>query len=371
MSEGVVVADWERLEDLPTTRALAERLVAEHSTLGIQAAVLHNGRLWTLASGDARLGVAMTDRSPVHWLCRSKILGAVAVMQLWSAGKVALDAPVASYLDWMDVPHLRELTLVHLLTHTTNVATESDPLSMGAALVDDPKLFRGLIRAMRTRDVKPGSECNYSFHWAWWVLSDVVNSASGRLYSEFVTTEILDRLRMKDTYLFLSESQFEAMSDGLPAIHERFADRWMELPMHQTRDSATQCVPGTGHRGPAVDLIRLLEELRSPTTMSKNAARLIRHRHRAGIPYRENSIILDAGLGVELESRQYVGWPVFSHHSSLDTFGHRGWGTATSFVDDDVDLIVVLTCNGRLVPPENHQRLVALADRIYEDLGLA
>ena len=100
------------------------RQMADRHIPGATFVFVRDGKV-LLAKGyglaDVEAGKPMDPRTtPIPVGSLSKPVTAVAVMRLWERGKVRLDEPVATYLPaGVAPPALREVTLHHLLTHTS------------------------------------------------------------------------------------------------------------------------------------------------------------------------------------------------------------------------------------------------------------
>lgn len=81
--------------------------------------------------------------------------------------------------------------------------------------------------------------------------------------------------------------------------------------------------------------------------------------------------IIDAGLGVLLDSKQYGQTVVpygFGKHSSAETFGHGGNQSSIGFADPESQLVVSIITNGMPGEPRHNQRNWDLTSTVYEDL---
>lgn len=362
---------------LPRTMAALTRELGR-TTPGAQLYVSHapSGTAVSAALGECRPSVPFTRASWPIWYCCSKAVGAAGIGQLWERGLVDPHRPVAAYLPWFDGEGREKITLFQLLTHTTPVPMALDPLH--GTFAAPVEVRREQVRAMRLPPgAEPGTRINYAPWWAWFLLAEVVRAVDGRDYERYLTEEVLAPCRMTDTRMVLSPDEYRERADRLPLIHiagggfPTEPTRW-----YATEDSCTRPIHGLNMRGPVRDLGRFFETLladgrgpggrvlRPATVMAMTA------RHRVGLTDAFGNA--DWGLGFRVESR-YLGEPytAFSRYASHRTFGHYGLWTSAAFADPDAGLAVALHLNGKVSQNEHQERMLAIGDAVYRDLGLA
>jgi CubicO group peptidase (beta-lactamase class C family) len=86
-------------------------------------------------------GRPMTAQTPFLVASFSKSITAVGVMQLVDEGKIDLDAPVQSYLPWLqvaDAEYSAQITIRHLLNQTSGFSeVEGDKRNLEASFAED------------------------------------------------------------------------------------------------------------------------------------------------------------------------------------------------------------------------------------------
>ncbi|QKG70766.1 serine hydrolase domain-containing protein [Erythrobacter mangrovi] len=168
-----------------------------------------------VAQGDATVwakGFGATDRArrmpatadTIYSICSvSKLFTAIALMQQWEQGKVALDAPVTQYLPWAkladDPRESVPITLRGALTHSAGLPREADfPYWTGPGF---PFPSQDQIRA------RIGSQAPlYPAETTWQysnlgltLVGETVEAVSGLPYADYVQANILAPLGLKDT----------------------------------------------------------------------------------------------------------------------------------------------------------------------------
>jgi CubicO group peptidase (beta-lactamase class C family) len=220
----------DRLRDAAELDGYLARLVASGNPPGLSAAVVKDGRVVyerAFGLGDGPRGVAATPDTVYHWWSMTKIPTAMAVMQLASADRLGLDAPVTAYLPWFEVeyPSARStaVTVRHLLTHSSGLP-DTMPSMIGwvhhdAAPRDQTALARRHLSAHRKLRFEPGSDAAYS-NLNYIVLGALIEQVTGRPYERYVVDEVLRPLGMARTdFVYTPELAAHEAAGSLPVVH--------------------------------------------------------------------------------------------------------------------------------------------------------
>jgi CubicO group peptidase (beta-lactamase class C family) len=377
---GTAGADREALaraaDALPGTLRELRREVGA-STPGAQFYASQDGKvLAEVGLGLARPGVALTARSAPLWYCCAKPLLSVALGRLWEAGEFDPYLPVAHYLPEFGTRGKSAITTMELVCHTGPVPTGLDPLHGVVTGPDAERLRRALDVPVPVRPSGGPPGINYSQWWAWFVLARLLPAIDGRDYVTYVEQEILHPCGMDRTRVCLTPEDYAAYGDRLPLIHvSNLGDVPQPTYFWSTRGATTRCVPGVNTRGPLSDLGRLFEMLLdggsapggrvlAPTTVAALTAR-----HRTGVNDRYGNA--DWGFGLRLECRSLgPEYTSFSRHASPRAFGHDGLWTAVAFADPESRLTVAVHLNGKVEHERHRERILRIADAVYQDLKL-
>ncbi len=168
-----------------------------------------------VVQGDATVwskGFGTTDRAlqqpatpdTIYSICSiSKLFTAVALMQQWEQGKVALDAPIETYLPWAklaaDDRESVPVTLRGALTHSAGLPRESDfPYWTGP---DYPFPSQAQVRATigKQAPLYPASTTWQYSNLGLTLVGETVEAVSGQAYADYVSANILDPLGLEDT----------------------------------------------------------------------------------------------------------------------------------------------------------------------------
>ena len=188
---------------------IVEKAVADGSIPGASVLIMQHGnvieqRTFGVCEIDPKRPFQMDT---ICWIASlTKPITATAAMKLVEQGKLQLDTSIEKYL-----PQFSELvtkdgrshsvTIRQLMSHTSGIPA-SVPLRETNFFTQ--RWFDHTLRevvdaiAKRPLDFVPGSQVNYS-NAAPYVLGRIVEVSSGMAFGEYVRSEILEPLQMKDT----------------------------------------------------------------------------------------------------------------------------------------------------------------------------
>jgi CubicO group peptidase (beta-lactamase class C family) len=185
-----------------------EFLTAARTKAGFSGAVLvaRGGKpVYEGAFGFSHLEskVPNTLDTPFRIASLSKQFTAAAIFRLEAQGKLKIDDPVHKYLDEFAKAPYRDITIHHLLTHTSGLPRIAmgfvGPvrwynMSKGATPVDD------YVRlAVKQRlEFEPGAEYEYS-NFGFRVLAALIGRVTGREYADYMEQEVFQPLGMKNS----------------------------------------------------------------------------------------------------------------------------------------------------------------------------
>lgn len=317
--------------DLSNTRTAIQRGIDEGAHVG---ALLHARRgddvVADLAMGMARPGVDMAPDTLMPWFSVTKVITAIAVVQLWDRGQLALD----------DVTR-DGATIRALLTHTAGGRVGYDPRD-------------GFI-----------------------VLGEVITATDGRSYEQYVNEEVLEPLDLADTWVAMDEHRYTAYGDRMGVMYNT-TDPRAPVPIDGLMNAAAyaKAQPSRSAVGPVSDMSKLLAALRDGgnEVLSRQAVEAMTARHRAGLVDETFGQIIDWGLGVMVNSWHYRKRPAsygYGDYAGWRAFGHGGAESSLAFADPEHDLAVGIICNGMPGEARNHRRTQRIVNALYKDLGLA
>jgi CubicO group peptidase (beta-lactamase class C family) len=216
--------------DLATLEQYLTQLVATESPPGLSIVVVKGGQLvYNRGFGwaDRPQQRAATPESVYHWWSMTKIVTALAILQLHEQGRLALDAPVTAYLPTFRVQPVTAsdppITIRHLLNHSAGLP-DPTPAMIGWVhyqdeLVNQTDLLMRHLPAYEKLAFAPGSKARYS-NLGYMVLGAVIEAVSGQLYADYVRERILRPLGMTQTdFLYIPALQPHEAAGSQPVVH--------------------------------------------------------------------------------------------------------------------------------------------------------
>jgi uncharacterized protein YbbC (DUF1343 family) len=282
-----------------------------------------DGRSWQKAYGNRSLVPAVEEMTADTIFDAASITKVVATAPsihiLMKSGKVALDAPIQTYLAEFPDP---AVTVRHLLTHTSGLrpgVTGEDPLS--AALAQRPLNRPGIV--FRYSDV------NFI------LLGEIVRRVSGEPLDVFARRYVFEPLGMKDTgYRPTLSPRIAPTEDGLRGV---------------VHDPTARKMGGVaGHAGvftTAADLAKF--------------ARAVLANPELGADISPAGVAIRRGFGFDIDSAySRPRGDLFPYGS----FGHTGWTGGFLWIDPSSNAFYIFLSNR--VHPDGKGSVVALQRRL-------
>lgn len=210
----------------PELTAVLEELTAR-DVPGISAAVVGAGGVNLLAGAglaDISTHRPATADTAYLWFSMTKIVTATAVMQLAESGALSLDDPVERFLPEFPRPRSGWPTVRvrHLLSHSAGLANPM-PVRWVHRAGEEGREPRGFAVELLARNDRlrfpAGSKAVYS-NLGYITLGEVIATASGQSYEDFVRTRILEPLSMSATgFSYASSSEDDAATGYQRRLH--------------------------------------------------------------------------------------------------------------------------------------------------------
>jgi CubicO group peptidase (beta-lactamase class C family) len=361
---------------LPRTRALVQRGIDDKLHLGAQIYVSLPDRIVAdIAIGHSRPGTPLRPEDLMLWLSSGKPVTAVGIMQLVQRERLRLDDAVAVHLPEFAHGGKEGITIRHLLTHTAGIR----PAAMRANGQPWEQVIAEICAARLERGWLPGQTAGYHHSSSWYILGELIQRASGMPYVEYMRGNIFLPLRMNDCWIGMPPDEYHARRDRIAPIYDTSTGSFEQEQFSNSEAGVVMPRPAGGARGPANQLGRFYEMLRSGGTLG--AARVISTnilcdmmtRHRTGKHDKTFGHVIDWGLGFILNSRRESNTLVpygYGPHASESTFGHSGAQSSCAFCDPEHGLVVAWLFNGMPGEPTHQRRQDSMNASIYEDLNL-
>lgn len=142
--------------------------------------------------------VPITERTVFHVASVSKQFTAYAVALLAADGRLRLDDPVVTHLDWFPFP---EITVDQLIRHTSGLRDQWELFEAAGRRMEDVLTTEDVVRlvaAQRGLNFPPGTAQRYS-NTGYTLLALIVAATSGLSLREFCARRIFEPLGMSST----------------------------------------------------------------------------------------------------------------------------------------------------------------------------
>ena len=187
-------------QDLASVRRHLDALLAQGREVGLQyAAVSDSAFLLHYAGGvrDAALAEPVTDQTLFLSASSTKVLTALALLQLAERGALSLQDPLSRFVPHQ--PYGDGVLLSQLLNHSSGVP---NPLPLRwvhtqaqHAQYDERAILDSVLRAHPKRAFEPGARYLYS-NLSYWLLGRVIETVSGLRYQDYLEQHVLAPLEI-------------------------------------------------------------------------------------------------------------------------------------------------------------------------------
>jgi CubicO group peptidase (beta-lactamase class C family) len=182
---------------------LIQQVMKSYDLPGLAVAIVKDNKI-VYAKGfgvkNLKTKEPITTKSLFHMASVSKPFSATAIMQFVEQGKVKLDDPVVKYLPYFKIndERYKAITIRQMLSHISGMPDVRD------YQWDKPEYDEGAaeryVRSLNDRELiaAPGERFSYS-NMAFEVLGDLIAKVSGMSFEDYVKTNILNPLDMKES----------------------------------------------------------------------------------------------------------------------------------------------------------------------------
>jgi CubicO group peptidase (beta-lactamase class C family) len=204
---------------------------------GVSLAVIKNGEI-VLARGYGLANVEHQVPVKPETIFQSGSVGkqftATAVMMLVEEGKLSLDDKIIKY--FTDAPETwRNITIRHLLTHTSGLGDYPPDLDMRRDYTEDEMVQR--IKSVPLA-FQPGEKWSYS-NLAYVMLGVLIHKVSGKFYGDFLQERVFQPLGMSTARVISEEDIVPNRAAGYRVVNGQLKNQnWVSPTLNTTADGA-------------------------------------------------------------------------------------------------------------------------------------
>ncbi len=372
-------------ERLARIEAMCQDMIATETVPGIVVLVARKGKIvhhQAYGMADAPSKRAMKQDDIFRIASQSKAITSTAVMMLWEEGHFQLDDPISKYIPAFKNPRVltafryqdttaatepaaREITIRHLLTHTSG---------LGYGVIDGDERFRMLYHKAGVTDLfttepitiqqsveklaslplhhHPGDAYVYSEGLD--VLGYFIEVISGKPFDVFLRERIFEPLGMKDTGFYLPESK----AKRLVTVHTRTDGKWAAFPTtfydpaYPIKGAKTFFSGGAGLSSTALDYATFLQmylnggELNGIRLLSRTTVNTMMQ-NQIGDLWAQNDRDYGLAFGIVKDKGVATGG-----RGSLGTFDWGGYFNTQYFADPEEQVIGIIMKQTQAIGPD-------------------
>jgi len=222
----------DKVESISEFEEYMNRLVQSGTPPGMSLAVVKNDSIiYSKGFGwaDEPRRIRATPNTVYHWWSCTKIVTAIAILQLREKGKLSLNDPVVRYLPFFEVKYpsdtSKQVTILNLLNHTSGLP---DPSAFtfvrwvhhdGDPPVNQTDFIKKVLPDYSKLKFEPGDHSEYS-NIGYMVLGAVIEKITGMTYEDYIRQNILQPLGMNHTdFLYMKETEPDEAAGSHPTFN--------------------------------------------------------------------------------------------------------------------------------------------------------
>ena len=221
--------------------------IDEGDIAGVTAAVSRDGKLVyfeSLGLMDIALDKPMRTDALFRTYSMTRQITTIAALILYDQGKFEMDDSIQLYLpefndqkvllrsDSLDItetkPRIRDITIQHLITHTSGLGSRSSRLYRENNVRDKNISLDQMVSNAAGIPLfhEPGTEFRYGIHAT--ILGKLIEVWSGKPFEEFLNEELFSKLRMDNTMFWASGGDQERLATVYRPINGKLTPHQIE-----------------------------------------------------------------------------------------------------------------------------------------------
>ena len=221
--------------------------IDEGDIAGVTAAVSRDGKLVyfeSLGLMDIALDKPMRTDALFRTYSMTRQITTIAALILYDQGKFTMDDSIQLYLpefndqkvllrsDSLDItetkPRIEDITIQHLITHTSGLGSRSSRLYRENSVRDKNISLDQMVSNAAGIPLfhEPGTEFRYGIHAT--ILGKLIEVWSGKPFEEFLNEELFSKLRMDNTMFWASGGDQERLATVYRPINGKLTPHQIE-----------------------------------------------------------------------------------------------------------------------------------------------
>lgn len=310
-----------------------DAFLADHDFSGTVLVRRGNATLYEAAAGLAtpRWGIPNTMDTRFDTASITKLFTSVAVLDLVGKGELDLETSIHHYVDLEGTTISPQVTLLHLLTHTSGIADDADE----EAGESYEELFRDTpnYSIIETKDflpqfahkeplAEPGVDCRYCN--VGYVLAGLaIEKVTGVSYRQYIFDEVFTRLGMLDSGFYDRREAAPRVAEGWDLVDGLWRSNIYSYPPIGSPDG--------GAHVSAPDLVRFLQAVRNGELLNAE------YTEEFFTPQVEHDEATWYGFGLEFDMND--DGTVRSYYK--DGINPGASGIVRYYLEDDLDIAVL------------------------------
>lgn len=315
--------------------------------MGAAAGFSKNGQIfWTGSVGYSNESTkeAFNSKTLARIASITKVMTAVAILQLVEKGQLSLDNKFQNLLPELFPEDIQSFTIKQMLQHSAGIddyknSSESENMKNYPSLTDAAKVF--MERPLR---FDPGSEFYYT-SYGYTLLGLVIEKVSGLTYANYVKSNIWEKAQMNDTRIY---------QEGISGVSQLYHKNNRGKIKDEKVTNLSDRLPAGGVYSTLEDMLKFGEALLNHQLLSKESFDLMT----------QNSGLKKDGNGYGMGLYLYGQNPKYG-----SVFGHNGAqiGASTFLMllpDVNTSIVVLSNTSGAMQTVSNITiKLFVVADK--------
>ena len=310
-----------------------DAVLAEHDFSGVVLVKKGPTTVFEAATGLAtqRWGIPNTIETRFDTASITKLFTSVAVLQQVGRGNLDLETSIHHYVDLEGTTIGTDVSLLHLLTHTSGIADDAD--EEAGEKYEDLFIEKPNYSIIETKDFlpqfvhkeplnAPGVDCRYCN--VGYVLAGLaLERVTGQSYRQYVFDEVFTKAGMNDSGFYDRRDAAPRVAEGWDLVDGTWVSNIYSYPPIGSPDGGAHVT--------APDLVRFIQAVRNGELLDKE------HTEEFFVPQVEHDEATWYGFGLEFDMNE--DGTVRSYYK--EGINNGASGILRHYLDEELDIVVL------------------------------